>query len=567
MDTFYDNLEELLKKGFTPENIWNIDETGVTTVQAPTKQIAKKGERRVGAIVTQERGTYVTVCCGISASGNHIPPFLVFPRVNVQDHWKERLPPGSAVVGHPKATGWMTRENFSTFLEHFVKFTKPTEDSPVLLLLDNHQSHISLEAIQFCRQHHVTILSFPPHCSHELQPLDKTVYGPFKTFCNQASDRWCHDATNRGKPMSIHSLPSIVSYGFTHAFSQKNILSGFKSTGIYPFDRNIIPEDRFLPSFTTDRPLESASVPLPTAQGPSSTAAAGPPSTAPGSSSTAAAGPSSTAAGPPSTAPGPSSTVAAGPPSTAPGPSSTAAAGPSSTAPGPSSTAAAGPSSTVEDTTAPELTTPATPKTCAVPEKTRGHVSPFALRAFGKAQPRKQKRKAMSSAIYTSSPMKKLIEEQQTKKLKKDKKPKRPVACQDSDTDSDNFSIHDDTDLEISDDDDNVETGLHLQLRPITQKINQNDYVLVAFEKNGNWQYLVGIAVEDEDDDGDVDVSFFRKSSKVDNKFVKPDVDDIGSVQKKDIHALLPPPIATGTTSRTKSGLVFDTDFSKIKLW
>ena len=180
VDTFYDNLEELLKKRFTPENIWNIDETGVTTVQAPTKQIAKKGERRVGAIVAQERGTYVTVCCGISASGNHIPPFLVFPRVNVQDHWRERLPPGSAVVGHPKATGWMTRENFSTFLEHFVKFTKPTEDSPVLLLLDNHQSHISLEAIQFCRQHHVTMLSFPPHCSSTTKyPQNMhTIHGP-----------------------------------------------------------------------------------------------------------------------------------------------------------------------------------------------------------------------------------------------------------------------------------------------------------------------------------------------------------------------------------------------------
>ena len=223
-------------------------------VQSPTKQIAKKGDKRVGAVVAQERGTLVTVCCGISASGNHIPPFLIFPRVNAQNHWRMMLPPGSLVEGHPKAIGWITRENFLSYLKHFVKHTKPTEDSPVLLL-DNHQSYISLDAINYCREHHVTMLSFPPHCSHELQPLDKTVYGPFKTFCNQAADRWCHDATNRSKPMTIHTLPSIVNYGFTHAFSQKNILSGFKSTGIYPFDRNVIPEDRYLPSYTTDRPL------------------------------------------------------------------------------------------------------------------------------------------------------------------------------------------------------------------------------------------------------------------------------------------------------------------------
>ena len=37
---------------------------------------------------------------------------------------------------------------------------------------------------------HGTLLSFPPHCSHQLQPLDKAVYGPFKTNINAASDNW-----------------------------------------------------------------------------------------------------------------------------------------------------------------------------------------------------------------------------------------------------------------------------------------------------------------------------------------------------------------------------------------
>nr|KAI8748377.1 KAJerky -like [Biomphalaria glabrata] len=96
---FYDNLEKVMEKGFACERIWNVDETGITTVQKPAKQIAQKGDKRVGAIVAQERGTLVTVCCSISASGNHIPPFLVFPRVNVQDHWRLTLPPISVVEG------------------------------------------------------------------------------------------------------------------------------------------------------------------------------------------------------------------------------------------------------------------------------------------------------------------------------------------------------------------------------------------------------------------------------------------------------------------------------------
>ena len=258
------------------------------------------------------------------------------------------------------------------------------------------------------------MLSFPPHCSHELRPLDKTVYGPFKTFCNQAADRWCRDATNRGKPMTIHTLQSIVNYGFTHAFSQKNILSGFKSTGIYPFDRNVIPEDRYLPSYTTDRPL------------PETESNAG---CSPSTVSTEIA-----------------ITVA----------EATAQA---------SMATAATPGSTAADTTVSlpqaSATTPETPK-----DKTSfPFLSPFALRPFGKAPPRKQtKRKSMSSCIYTSSPVKRHLEEQLASKTKC-KTLNRPAPYQDPDSDSDlyHISLHDSSDTDNFSEDEECDGRLQLK--------------------------------------------------------------------------------------------------------
>ena len=110
---FYDNLSNVMDKfAFSPENIYNIDETGTTTVQAPTKQLAETGTKRVGAATSGEKGDLVTVCCAVSAIGNRLPPFCIFPRVKTQDHWIDNLPVGSAVEGHPKATGWMTTDNF-----------------------------------------------------------------------------------------------------------------------------------------------------------------------------------------------------------------------------------------------------------------------------------------------------------------------------------------------------------------------------------------------------------------------------------------------------------------------
>ena len=122
VNSFYDNLSTVMEeKSFTPDRIYNCDEKGVTTVQRPTKQIAETGAKRVGSVVSQERGALVTVCCSVNAIGNRIPPFCVFLRVCTLDVWQENLPTGSAGEGHPKASGWMTAENFLSFLNHFSK--------------------------------------------------------------------------------------------------------------------------------------------------------------------------------------------------------------------------------------------------------------------------------------------------------------------------------------------------------------------------------------------------------------------------------------------------------------
>ncbi|KAK3786910.1 hypothetical protein RRG08_014808 [Elysia crispata] len=105
------------KHKFRPECIWNIDETGYSTVQTPWRQLAKKGEKRVGSIVSHEKGSTVTLCGAVNAIGNSIPPFLIFPRVNVQEHWTLAAPAGTLCNAHLKESGWMTSENFMNFLK------------------------------------------------------------------------------------------------------------------------------------------------------------------------------------------------------------------------------------------------------------------------------------------------------------------------------------------------------------------------------------------------------------------------------------------------------------------
>jgi hypothetical protein len=48
---------------------------------------------------------------------------------------------------------------FSFWLKHFTDHVKPMEDDKILLILDKHVSHCSLEAVIFCTAQCITLLS------------------------------------------------------------------------------------------------------------------------------------------------------------------------------------------------------------------------------------------------------------------------------------------------------------------------------------------------------------------------------------------------------------------------
>lgn len=54
---FFSNLRTVLENHkFQSKDIWNLDKTGVQTVQRPSKIEAEKGARQVGKTTSAERG-------------------------------------------------------------------------------------------------------------------------------------------------------------------------------------------------------------------------------------------------------------------------------------------------------------------------------------------------------------------------------------------------------------------------------------------------------------------------------------------------------------------------------
>ncbi|XP_065574916.1 tigger transposable element-derived protein 1-like [Artemia franciscana] len=253
---FFNNLEELLiKPKYPPNRIYNLDETGVTTVQKTPKVVAEKGSKQVGRITSAERGTLVTVVGCINAAGQSIAPFFVFPRVNWLQNFLNGTPPGS--TGKCQPSGWMTAEIFPDMIRHLISQTSCSPTNRLLLIMDNHDSHVSLSVVNLCRENGIDVLTLPPHCSHKLQPLDVAVYGPFKRYYNEAANSWM--ISNPNRRITIYEIGIFVGIAFPRAFVMENVLSGFQKTGIYPFNRNVFQDHDFLSAFVTDRPAPETS--------------------------------------------------------------------------------------------------------------------------------------------------------------------------------------------------------------------------------------------------------------------------------------------------------------------
>ena len=97
---FFNNIRDVLSKyHFEPNNIWNCDETGVTTVQIPEDVLAGRGERQVASVTSAERGTLVTMCNAVNACGAAIPSILHISTSQLQGCFPEKRSTGLCRYG------------------------------------------------------------------------------------------------------------------------------------------------------------------------------------------------------------------------------------------------------------------------------------------------------------------------------------------------------------------------------------------------------------------------------------------------------------------------------------
>lgn len=240
---FFKNLEKLLTKfKFQSNRIFNVDESGITTVQKKSGKVyAKRGQKQIGVAISAERGQTITILCAVSAAGTYVPPMIIYPRKRMSPQLEKDGPIGC--IYSCSDNGWSNDDLFLKWIKHFQNYVKATEADPILLILDNHASHISLQIYNFCRENHIVLLTIPPHTSNHLQPLDLTFFGPLKKALFAVYDS--HMISTAHERITVYDVARLFNQAYMKVATIEKGVSGFKAAGIFPFNPEKFTEEDF----------------------------------------------------------------------------------------------------------------------------------------------------------------------------------------------------------------------------------------------------------------------------------------------------------------------------------
>ena len=242
---FFDILTKIIdENNLEATSIFNADETGLTTVQKKTRKvIAKKGKQQVGSISSGERGITTTAVCCASAAGQYIPPMLIFKRARSKDELKDGAPPGTIFAFNPES-GYINKELFVQYLQHFIQTVKPSKQRKVLLLLDGHTTHTkNPEALDVARENGVILLSLPGHTTHRLQPLDVSFFKPLSSYYSDEIEKWLR--ANPGRIVTQFQVSALFGKAYGRAATVGTAVNGFARTGVWPVNRDVFKDHHF----------------------------------------------------------------------------------------------------------------------------------------------------------------------------------------------------------------------------------------------------------------------------------------------------------------------------------
>ena len=236
-------------------------EYGRNRVSTSTCSYKSSGRQRVQECSRKGSNTResVSVLVCVNAAGQEIPPFCIMRGKTERSLHVYNTSEGVFGARYTyQEKAWMEDVlGVEWFKDHFLKHCGPHR--PQLMLLDSHCSHETLGLIEAARENNITLLTFPPHTTHYLCPLDRTIFSPLSAEYNRVCSSFMSISPNN--IVTKWEWPRLFRDAYQNVCSASNIKSGFKACGISPFNPSAVPPSAFKPCEPYDQHI---STPFPT---------------------------------------------------------------------------------------------------------------------------------------------------------------------------------------------------------------------------------------------------------------------------------------------------------------
>ena len=187
---------------------------------------------------------WISLIACVCTDGSALPPGLIYAAESqeVQSTWVEdvKVEDHMAFFGVSQS-GWSNDGLSLAWLQQvFDRFTKAKARRKYrILLVDGHGSHLTEEFLEHCHRNKIIVGIYPPHSTHTLQPLDVVMFKPLSTAYSKKLAERLH--RHQGLvPVKKADFFLLFWDAWMSSFTEKNILSSFKSVGVSPFKPNVI---------------------------------------------------------------------------------------------------------------------------------------------------------------------------------------------------------------------------------------------------------------------------------------------------------------------------------------
>jgi hypothetical protein len=235
-------VEKMEEYNVQPSHIFNMDEKGFQLGRiGRTKRIFSKARWvRKGVRQPLEDGSseWITVVACICSDGSVLSPSLIFKAANgaIQTSWVDAVQAGNhSVFTTSSPSGWSNNDIGLHWLkEVFERETRRHASTGYrVLLLDGHGSHVTMDFINYCHNHKILLLVYPPHATHTLQPLDVVMFKPLANAYSTELTQYLQDGQGILNITKGDFFP-LFWRSWSKVFKPPLIKRSFEATGIHP---------------------------------------------------------------------------------------------------------------------------------------------------------------------------------------------------------------------------------------------------------------------------------------------------------------------------------------------